>query len=94
MRKRYRWRLGGAAVVAAAAAIAVGSAAFMSGSAGAACPPGYKPVGSATCLSVKHPESVVELEIRGRQFDAVRAAPHGKTHPGAFSGALASVRQL
>ena len=42
-----------------------------------------------TCVTNKHPESLVELEIRGRQQSAVRAAPHGKVHPGAYSGALA-----
>jgi hypothetical protein len=88
MSKRHRFRLVGAALVAASAAMAVGSAAVMSETAGASCPPGYKQAGTASCISLKHPESVVELEIRGRQFDAVRAAPHGKTHPGAFAGAL------
>ena len=39
-------------------------------------------------MSVKHPESLLEPEIRSRQTDAVRSAPHAKTHPGAFSGAL------
>jgi hypothetical protein len=42
-----------------------------------------------TCVTTKHPESLLELEIRGRQQSAVRAAPHGKVHPGAYSGALA-----
>jgi hypothetical protein len=46
-------------------------------------------VAGNACVTAKHPESLLELEIRGRQFDAVRAAPHGKTHPGAYSGALA-----
>jgi hypothetical protein len=51
--------------------------------------PLYKEVAAAnTCVAMKHPESVIELEIRGRQFNAVRAAPHGKTNPRAFSGAL------
>jgi hypothetical protein len=45
-------------------------------------------VAGSTCVTAKHPESLIELEIRGRQFDAVRSAPHGKTHPGAFAGAL------
>jgi hypothetical protein len=44
---------------------------------------------ASTCVTNKHPESLVELEIRGRQQSAVRAAPHGKVHPGAYSGALA-----
>ena len=44
---------------------------------------------ATTCVTNKHPESLVELEIRGRQQSAVRAAPHGKTHPGAYAGALA-----
>ncbi|HEV3478615.1 MAG TPA: hypothetical protein VG144_04110 [Gaiellaceae bacterium] len=43
---------------------------------------------ASTCVTTKHPESLLELEIRGRQLNAVRAAPHGKVHPGAFSGAL------
>jgi hypothetical protein len=44
---------------------------------------------ASTCVTNKHPESLVELEIRGRQFSAVRSAPHKKMHPGAYSGALA-----
>ena len=48
----------------------------------------HEVVAGSTCVNTKHPESVIELEIRGRQFDAVRAAPHGKTNPGAFAGAL------
>ena len=44
---------------------------------------------ATTCVTNKHPESLLELEIRGRQQSAVRAAPHGKTHPGAYAGALA-----
>jgi hypothetical protein len=90
MRKRHRLRLLGAGLAAAVAIVAVGSAGVLSErtAAPAACPAGYKPVAANSCLSLKHPESVLELEIRGRQFDAVRSAPHGKTHPSAFAGAL------
>jgi hypothetical protein len=90
MRKRHRLRLLGVGLAAAAAIVAVGSAGVMSerSAAPASCPAGYKPISGSACVSLKHPESVVELEIRGRQFDAVRAAPHAKTHPKAFAGAL------
>ncbi|HEX7254560.1 MAG TPA: hypothetical protein VF236_01400 [Gaiellaceae bacterium] len=90
MRKRHRFRLLVAGLATAIVALGVGSAAVMKeGTATAAsCPPGFKPAAAGSCLSLKHPESLVELELRGRQFDAVRAAPHGKTHPGAFAGAL------
>jgi hypothetical protein len=90
MRKRHRFRLLGIALAAVAITVAVGSARVMTETAAApaACPAGYKPVSGSSCVSLKHPESVLELEIRGRQFDAVRAAPHGKTHPKAFAGAL------
>src|SRR5687767_3997617 len=40
------------------------------------------------CVTAKHPESLLELEIRGRQFNAVRAAPHARANPSAYSGAL------
>jgi hypothetical protein len=90
MRKRHRLRLLGVGLAAAAAIVAVGSAGVMSErtAAPATCPAGYKPFAGSACVSLKHPESVLELEIRGRQFDAVRSAPHGRTHPRAFSGAL------
>jgi hypothetical protein len=90
MRKRHRLRLLGVGLAAAAAIAAVGSAGVLSEqtAAPATCPAGYKPVSGSACVSLKHPESVLELEIRGRQFNAVRSAPHGKTHPRAFSGAL------
>ncbi len=90
MRKRHRLRLLGAALAGVAIVAAVASAGAMSerSAAPAACPDGYKPVQGNACLSLKHPESLIELEIRGRQFDAVRSAPHGKTHPSAFAGAL------
>lgn len=41
-----------------------------------------------TCATTKHPETLLELELRGRQFNAVRSAPHGKMHPSAYAGAL------
>ena len=89
MKKRHRFRLLAAGLATALVAIAVGSAAVMKEGAAtaASCPPGFKPAATA-CVSVKHPESLVELELRGRQVDAVRAAPHARTHPGAFAGAL------
>ena len=90
MRKRHRLRLVMAGLAVAIVAIGVGSAAVMKEGAAtaASCPPGYKPAAANACVSLKHPESLIELELRGRQFDAVRAAPHAKTHPGAFAGAL------
>jgi len=89
VRKRHRVRLLAGALTIAAVAIAVGSAGVMRPTAAAApCPPGYELERHATCVSLKHPESLLELELRGRQIDAVRAAPHGKAHPGAFSSAL------
>ncbi len=90
MRKRHRFRLVMAGLAVAIVAIGVGSAAVMKEGAAtaASCPPGYKPAAANACVSLKHPESLIELELRGRQFDAVRAAPHAKTHPGAFAGAL------
>ena len=88
MTKRHRLRLLGALLVAVAVAVGVGSARTQSTA--ASCPAGYKLEGEVAgmCVSLKHPESLIELEIRGRQFDAVRAAPYGKTHPSAFAGAL------
>ena len=79
-----------AGLAVAIVAVGVGSAAVMKEGAAtaASCPPGYKPAGANHCMSLKHPESLFELEIRSRQTDAVRSAPHAKTHPGAFSGAL------
>ena len=89
MRKRHRFRLLAAGLATALVAIAVGSAAVLKEGAAtaASCPPGFKAAATA-CVSIKHPESLVELELRGRQVDAVRAAPHARTHPGAFAGAL------
>lgn len=43
---------------------------------------------NSICVSSKHPESLIELELRGRQIDAVRSAPNARTHPGAFASAL------
>ena len=88
MTKRHRLRLLGALLAVVVVAIGVGSA--RSDSTAASCPAGYKlePELPGTCVSLKHPESLIELEIRGRQFDAVRAAPFGKPHPSAFAGAL------
>jgi hypothetical protein len=90
MRKRHRLRLLGIGLAAAAVIVAVGSAGVLSErtAAPATCPAGYKPFAGNSCVSLKHPESVLELELRGRQFDAVRSAPHGRTNPRAFSGAL------
>lgn len=90
MRKRHRFRLVMAGLAVAIVAVGVGSAAVMKQGAAtaASCPPGYRPAGANHCMSLKHPESLLELEIRSRQTDAVRSAPHAKTHPGAFSGAL------
>lgn len=89
MRTRHRTRLLALGLAIAAVAIAVGSAGVMKPTAAAAaCPPGYELERHGTCVTLKHPESLLELELRSRQVDAVRAAPHGKTHPNAFSGAL------
>jgi hypothetical protein len=45
-------------------------------------------VAASACVSLKHPESFIELEIRGRQFDAVRAAPNARPNAAAFASAL------
>ena len=67
MRKRHRFRLVLAGVAVAIVAIGVGSAAVMKEGAAtaASCPPGYKLAEANACVSLKHPQSLIELEIRG-----------------------------
>jgi hypothetical protein len=98
-RMRTSFRLAGmGALLAVAATLVAGAGALRAGSDEAlSCPPGYKnaaeqeagiQVASTRCVNMKHPESLIELEIRGRQFDAVRAAPHAKITPTAYRSAL------
>lgn len=77
-------RLGLAAVLAVAGACAVAWWANP-----AHCPPGYKPYGGSQCLAIKHPEPLLEIELRQREWLAVRSAPFADVAPGAFAAAMA-----
>ncbi len=57
------------------------------------CPPGYHPFREGAtkglCIADKHPEPLIELELRQRQLLSVRSAPYRQVASGAFGAAIA-----
>ncbi|MCI0415803.1 hypothetical protein L0222_23765 [bacterium] len=55
------------------------------------CPDGYVPFAErkGTCILAKHPEPLIEIELRQRQQLSPRSSPFQIVHPNAFSAAVA-----
>lgn len=59
------------------------------------CPPGYKPLGEpGLCIARKHPEPLLEIELRQREWLTVRSAPFQQVTPGALANAQAEQQKV